>query len=67
MVLYLSLHCVYSLWEISILLRLLDGLLGGLLLGQSSADGSGLLDSQVNWNKFLVGELLSQLQLKGII
>mmetsp|Transcript_120313 Transcript_120313/g.236436 ORF Transcript_120313/g.236436 Transcript_120313/m.236436 type:complete len:149 (+) Transcript_120313:94-540(+) len=64
---YLSPNGVNSLGEVSVLLGLLHGLLGNLLLGESSADSSGLLLSEVNRKELLTGELLSELTLGYLV
>ena len=56
-----SLQGIYALGEVVLLLDLLNSLSGSLGGSQSSSDGSGLLLSQINRNKSLAGELLSQL------
>jgi hypothetical protein len=55
------------LGKVRILLLLLDSLLGGLCWSQSSADGSGLFLSEVNWDESFALVLLSQLGFDGLV
>ena len=45
---------IFPLREVHILLFLLLSLEGGLVCGESSSDGAGLLCSEVKWEVFLV-------------
>ena len=46
---------------------MLNSLLGGLCWSQSSADGSGLLLSEVDWDESFALVLLSQLGFDGLV
>lgn len=48
------LDSIFPLREVHLLLLLLLGLEGGLVCGESSSDGAGLLCSEIKWEVFLV-------------
>lgn len=62
-----GLHGKLALGEIVISLSLLDSLLGELLRGQSSSDGSGLLLPQIHGHESLTSVLLLQLGLGSLV